>query len=373
MKKISLIFGVITAFVILFPVCVSASQMQDIYDGQYNASGADSLPAKLDEETLGYMEELGVDKPDNTLENGFDIEKIITIAKSIVSDSAAAPFACCCSALMIALLCSMCAGTWKSCAPAVDTVGGLTVCLISTLPIVSFISQAGRTIENSCRFTSAFVPIYSAIMAVGGQPVTAAGYSGFALMLNDICVMIVGGVIFPLLRIYLALSLVVSVGNNSTLSRVSELAGKAAKWVFGLSAAMLAGISALSSVASAASDQVTYKAARYILSSTLPIVGGSVSDAASVVQGSIGVLRMSVGSFGIIAVAFMFLPQIIRAAVWLVFTNVSVILAELIGTKSIVSLYKSMSAVLSMLLSLLVFTVFLMIISAAMTLGRVTV
>ncbi|MBQ6797106.1 MAG: hypothetical protein IJP10_03735 [Clostridia bacterium] len=371
MKKIAGIFIALCLMFVSFPICASAS-VAEIYNGQYQASGADGLREEVPDETLDYMSDAGFGNPDNTLGDGFDTEKIISVIKEMTDGSVAAPFACCCSALVISLLCSMCAGTWKSTAPAVNTVGGLLVCLSSALPLVEFIAQAGETVEKSCAFTAAFVPIYSAIMAVAGQPVTAAGYSGFALVLNDVCVMSVGGVVFPLLRIFLAMSIVASVGNDGALSKVSELAGKSAKWIFGLSAALLAGISALSSVTAAATDHVTYKAARYVLSSTLPIVGGSVSDAAAVVQGSVGVLRMSVGSFGIIAIAFIFLPQIIKACVWLVFTNVSVLLAELLGAKNIVSLYKSMSAVLSMILSLLVFTAFLMIISAAMTLGQVT-
>lgn len=370
-KRLILVFVVFLA-VAFSPVIAFATQQDDIYSQQYDASGADKLYDALPEDTAEYMDMADIGDSQDTIGEELDIKKIFESISSMLEDSLSQPIFSCAAALMISLLCSICASTWKGTASAINCIGGLLCSLTCILPIGGFIGECGDTIKASCDFSSVFVPIYAAILAVNGHPLTSAGFSSFALMLNEMCTVMVSGVIIPLLNIYLAVSLVVSVGNDSSLERISDLAGKSVKWVFGFSAALLAGISVLSTVSTGAADKVTYKATRYLISNCLPIVGGSISDAATVVQGSMGVLKVSVGSFAIIAIAYIFLPHIIKAAVWLVFSNISAALAQMLGSKSTAALYKSITSVLSMLLSLLVFTSFLMIISAAMTLGQGT-
>ncbi|MBP3415519.1 MAG: hypothetical protein J6L81_10030 [Clostridia bacterium] len=372
MKK-RFILILFTLFAVFFcPVITYASQQEDIYAQQYDASGADMLDDALPEDTAEYMETADIGNPQESIGEGLDIKKIFVSIADMLEDSLSQPLFSCAGALMISLLCSLCACTWKGTAPTINCIGGLMCSLTCALPIVDFIGECGDVIGASCDFSSVFVPVYAAILTVNGHPLTSAGFSSFALMLNEICTVMVSGVILPLLNIYLAVSLVVSIGNDSSLERISDFAGKSVKWFFGFSAALLAGISVLSTVSTGAADKVTYKATRYLISNCLPIVGGSISDAASVVQGSMGVLKLSVGSFAIIAIAYIFLPHIIKAAVWLVFSNISAAFAQMLGAKNTAAIYKSTASVLSMLLSLLVFTSFLMIISAAMTLGQGT-
>ena len=65
------------------------------------------------------------------------------------------------------------------------------------------------------------------------------------------------------------------------------------------------GILSVQSIVGASADSVAVKAAKYVLSNSIPLVGSAASDAYSTVRGSILLLKNGVGGIGIAALAVM--------------------------------------------------------------------
>ena len=78
-------------------------------------------------------------------------------------------------------------------------------------------------------------------------------------------------------------------------------------------------------------------------------------------------LRNSVGAFGIIGVGYIFLPVIIRTLLWNFVAGVGESVCETLELGDVQKLMKSVSAVLSLMLGVLVFSLFLL------TLGSIIV
>lgn len=79
----------------------------------------------------------------------------------------------------------------------------------------------------------------------------------------------------------------------------------------GLLMTVFVGLLSLKGSLAGAADSVTLRTAKLAAGAVLPVVGGAVSDALSSVQGSMSLLRSSVGGFASIAVMAMLLPPVL--------------------------------------------------------------
>ena len=92
-----------------------------------------------------------------------------------------------------------------------------------------------------------------------------------------------------------------------------------------------------------------------------------MSDAYLSIKSGMALLRNSVGAFGIVAVAYLFLPVIIRTALWRFVAEMGLSVSETLGLGSLKKLMRSLAGMLSLLLGVTVFSLFLL------TLGSIIV
>ena len=78
-------------------------------------------------------------------------------------------------------------------------------------------------------------------------------------------------------------------------------------------------------------------------------------------------LRNSVGAFGIIATAYVFLPVIVRTMLWSLTVGIGEAMCDSLKLSDLQKLMKSLSSALSLLMGVLVFALFLL------TLGEIVV
>ena len=98
---------------------------------------------------------------------------------------------------------------------------------------------------------------------------------------------------------------------------------------------------------------MTAKSAKYLLGSLIPVVGSSVSDAVMAARGCIDLIRTSVGGFGILVIAAIFLLPMVRVLAWYCAFSIGSFLGELLGAKTLRSLMDSFASGFGLLLSAL--------------------
>ena len=113
------------------------------------------------------------------------------------------------------------------------------------------------------------------------------------------------------------------------------------------------GIMALQTSVSAAADTAATKSAKYLLGSFIPVIGSAVSDAVMAARGCIDLVKTSVGGFGILAAAIIFLPALLQAVAWYVVLTLGMFVCELLESRQLRSLLGSFSAAFGMLISIM--------------------
>ena len=71
------------------------------------------------------------------------------------------------------------------------------------------------------------------------------------------------------------------------------------------------------------SDTVASKAAKFLIGSVVPVVGGALSDAFGATQGYLRLLKATVGVFGILIALMTFLPVFLQTVLWYFTVNLA--------------------------------------------------
>ena len=211
--------------------------------------------------------------------------------------------------LVIVLLCAVAEGAYagaeKGTVQAVPIVGAVAVTAISVADVNSLIGMGREAIEHMTLFSKALLPTMATVTAAGGAPAGAAARQLATVLFSGILLTLIDRLLMPLVYLYIAACTAYAAVGNEGLRRVSG----AVKWVITsvLTTVLLVfvGYLTVSGVIAGSADAVTVKAAKFTMSSMVPVVGGILSDAAETVLAGAGILRNTVGVFGMLAILAM--------------------------------------------------------------------
>ncbi len=345
-------------FVVLFAAPVYAFD-GDLYREQYEESGAAELEAALPDETKELMDGIDI-SPDEAGHDGFSAESFINTLIDITERSARQPLSVCVVIAAIIVICSLADGLkdasrFPAMSGVVQVVSAAAVCCTLLQPLTDHLGQCIELLDGLCGFLTVFAPVYGGILLAVGRTMTAGSFNAGMLGMAAVISSLVKNSLLELMRIFFAIASVAAVAPSIRLDSVIALIEKNAKWGLTLLATVFIGYLGISCTLSSSMDLASVKTARLLLSGSVPIVGGVMGDAVSSVSACVELLRSSVGSFGLVALGFIFIPSIVRTALWRLGLDACEILAGMFELKAIERLLRSMSGALAVLLALLVF------------------
>lgn len=240
--------------------------------------------------------------------------------------------------LIVLLLCGIADTMQKTCGkgsnPAIPLAGALAVTAVSAADMNSLLGLGRGAIDHMASFADVLLPTVAAVTAATGAITGAAVRQMAAVLFCDLLVNLINGLLIPLLYGFIALSVAHTATGNAGLSQMAKLLKWAATTV--LTVVMLAFVSylSLSGVVAGGADAVSVKAAKFAISSAIPVVGGILSDAAETVLASAGILKGTIGVFGALTVLGICLLPILQMAVhYLVYKLVAALSASLGGDR----------------------------------------
>jgi len=174
---------------------------------------------------------------------------------------------------------------------------------ISAISAAAFKTAAGyviTTLRDITLFVHGIIPSLAALCISGGQAVRATMSHPVIFFICAAAGSIIKNVITPLVLLRAVCTLLCAVTGNGSLNEFSELFSKFHKTLLSLSMSLFAGILGISSFAAASFDSLAARGVKFAISASVPVVGGSISEAMSSVAGSAMLLKNAVGIGGII-------------------------------------------------------------------------
>lgn len=245
-----------------------------------------------------------------------------------------------------------------------------TVCVLIAVgiisdPIVKCVKTASDTLYSGSDFVTSYIPVFSGIMASSGCLTSAAAYSAVMVVFAEFASSAAAHYLMPLVSICTALGIIQSINEAFDLTSITDIISKAVKFILGFIMTVFIGLLSLQSIIGASADTIGVKAAKYLASNCIPVIGGAVADAYTTLKASLGILRGGVGFFGIAVIFISVVPALIEVVLVKASFSIAEIVSGMFGIKGIKTLLHNSSAVLSMITSLIICFGMMLIISTA--------
>ena len=360
-------------FVFLLSPTVLAEDIttEEFYYNQYKQSGADGLSYYLPDETKEFLEKNGIDPQNDNWLSAIEPKNVFSHIWSFLKSGAKTPIAAGAIILCLTLISAALSGMDVKGASSVSTGYAVALSAVAAIsaPIFSVISAAVSALQGCATFMTAFVPVFAIIVTASGKAATSLSMSALLLGACQAVNLIADFIIMPLMSGYLAISISASVSPLIEKSGIADGIKKICYWTMSLLTTVFLGILSIQTAVNASADTLSLKTAKFIIGSAVPVAGTALSEALTTVTASMGILRTTVGIYGVIACAVLFLPLVAELIMWRLCFNLTSVISDLLSVGKITVILKSADTVFSVLIGIILLTAALFIISLGVVLS----
>ncbi len=214
----------------------------------------------------------------------------------------------------------------RSLIPVLELVCLLVCASACVQPMQQLIEQAQQ--QMFCCRTSLIVavPCMASLMAGSGRVAASAVFSGFFLSTVLLLSELAANVVFPLMRILLALFTAAGVCRFPAMDAVASFFQRSIKWMLGLGCTLFVALLGVQNLMASASDSLAMKAGKFLITSSVPIVGQAVSGAISALAAGTQLARGTAALALMAVIGASFIPVLLSClAFWIVFSAAGVI------------------------------------------------
>ena len=200
------------------------------------------------------------------------------------------------------------------------------------LSVLISVLQAGfSAIGSMQRQMQIIYPILLTLMAASGGAVSAGIYRpAVAFLSSAVCEMFTA-VVLPTSVVVIVLTFVGSLSDEVKTSKLGDFFKSINKWLIGLALGLLGIFLTVQGIAAAQYDGISLRAAKYLVSGSVPIVGGFLSGGLDLVLAGSALIKNAVGSFAVFLLFGAILRPVLLFAAFQLFLRLSAAVAEPVG------------------------------------------
>lgn len=289
--------------------------------------------------------------PEESGSFGEDLWHVIKSGIADLQPSVVSAVRICLSLVAITVLISMLqtmSGTAKN---VVHLSGTISIGLMLIEPSNALVELGVQTIEELNEYGKLLLPVMTAAMAAQGGVSTASSLYTVAAFFNTLLTTAITKLLVPILYIYIVLSVANNAIGNDIIQRLQKAVNNLMVW--GLKAALylFSGFITITGVVSGAADASAVKAARLVISGTVPVVGKIISDASETILVSAGIMKNAVGIYGIIAIAAILIGPFLRIGVQYLILKMTAAICSVFDAGKPTALIRDFSGMMGFLLA----------------------
>ena len=198
---------------------------------------------------------------------------------------------------------------------------------------ITAVSGAFSAMQGMKRQMDLIYPLLLTLMAASGGTVSAAVYQPAVAFLSSGLSGLFLSVVFPAAVLMLVLSLAGNLSDEIRTEKLSALFESVIKWLIGLSCGLFGLFLSVQGLTAAQYDGISLRAAKYALSSSVPIVGSFLSGGVDLVLAGSALIKNALGSFAVFLLAATALKPLLLLAAFQLFLRFSAAATEPVGGK----------------------------------------
>ena len=217
------------------------------------------------------------------------------------------------------------------------------IILIITSMLVGVIADCIVSINRIRKQIEIITPILATLTVLTGGTSSAAIYQPSAIFLSGGAVEIISGFIFPATVAVIVLNLMSKLNSQMSFSGVTALLKSIMKCVIGITVTVFSIFITFQSSATSLFDGIFFKATKYAVSNSVPIVGSFLSSGFDMLMSAGLLIKSSVGLCGLLMLLFEIIGSIILLASFSLILKFVGAIVQPIGEKTLFDLLSDLS------------------------------
>lgn len=309
------------------------------------ASGVEALYSALPEEAEARMGDVS---PEGGVSLGEGVENILSSVAEEAGGILKKGLSLCFEILAVVMLSAL-FREFSGAGTAMVLSSTLAIGMIAVGQISGFFVRAAKTVDEMTTFSGFLFTTMATATAAAGSVGKAGALYGITLAVCGGLTKLLEALLLPAISCYIALIIADNAVGDGRLKIASDtvkqlLTNGLKTGVIGFTAYL-----SLSGVISGNADSAAIKAAKLTISTAVPVVGSLISDASETLLVSAGLLRSSVGIFGLLGVlAVSILPFVETGASYLLLKGTSAVTGVL-GEKQLAGLIGGLADAMGLL------------------------
>lgn len=365
---------------VLFSYPVQAEQTDVYMREQLEQSGVEELWSELSPETQELYERMGIQSIEDLTGMVLSADKVGETLWDILQTQAKAPLTVTGMMIGTIVLCAYLGGMRDTLGtdgvkPLYQAVCVLAICGVMAVHFTGCVQAVQRALSGVGVFMGSFSPVYIAVLAAGGQLRSALSYQSVLLVFSQLLTFLTGGVLMPIVFAAMGMGMVTAISDRTNLSKLSEILLKAVSWTLGIAATLFTTLLSVNSILGAADDSLGNRVVKLSIASLVPVVGGALSEAYLTIRSCVGLVRSTIGVFGMLTTVFLIVPTLLQSVCWQVGFSVCGSVADMLEQEGIGRFLKTMSGVAKTMTAALLICGAFMVVATALVIvaGRGTV
>lgn len=367
MKKV--VAFLLFVFTIIFFVPVYAHA--EIKDDSLEEKISEELFSSIDKEVLSALEDLGITEKNYLEITNYSLNKISDYFSVTLKEKAEKTskniFMLLCVIMLCGAISTLFVGSKNE--SFISYMSTIILILLSVNIIADVLSATISVLKVSGTFMLSYIPIYTLIITLSGNAASALTYNSFLIVFAEVISSAISHLLPDIIGVIFCLIISFSLNEGINITRLTNAVNKTVSIFLGVVAGVFTGFLSIKNILSVSVDSVSVKSIRFLISSLIPIIGSSISDAYSSIIGSINLIKGSVAIVGIFVILIINIPVLVETLIYyLSFTAMSYLSDSFSGVR-VGETLRGIACAVRILMLLCVFEMFILIISTGIMLS----
>lgn len=320
----------------------------------------EALPERT-EEVLKNIEFSNAD----SFENG--VERILNDLAARVKETVQRQGKSAVGIFLIVMLCSMFEGVRDGFGEKNDLVlsmvGALSVALLTIGNVDSLIGLGSATIGELRSFSKVLLPVLAAATAGTGAVTTASFQQVTVVFMVDLLLGLITSLLIPFTYLYIGVLTAASCLSSMQLSAIAEGMKKLIIWILTTGLILFTLYLSVARIISGSVDGAAIKMTKTAIAGVIPVVGGIIAEASETILAGAGVVKNTVGIFGVLAILAACAYPFLQLGIQYLLYKFTAYLAGVVGQPHLCKLVNGLSGALGLILGMTGSSALLLLIS----------
>ena len=206
--------------------------------------------------------------------------------------------------------------------------------------------------EDLSAFSQALLPTLAAATAASGAVTTATFQQVATVFLVDLFLRLVKGVLLPLVYLYIGVLTASACLPENRLGAIADGLKKITTWLLTTSLLVFTVYLSVARVISGCVDGATVMVAKAAISGVVPVVGGIIAEASETVLAGAGLLKNTIGVFGMLAILATCAYPFLQLGIQYLLYKMTAFLAAAVGSPGLCKLIDGLGGAFGLVLGM---------------------